>query len=141
MTKEEMEEIILDTRARVARLENVAINDTKRAAPEVASDRELDSMYGDPEVRKDPPLWVKAGGQLYAGSKMSETTPLYLDALASFFDWKATKDLEKKTEEGDKYARYSKRDASRARGWAKRLREGWKAPSMPSTDDDGSLPF
>jgi len=97
----------------------------------IASDSELDSQYGDPEVRKDPPKW---DGAIYAGHRYSQTTPEYLDSLAGFFDWKAGKYDEAanaapgtpEAEAKVKYARYARKDAARARGWAKRLRAGWK---------------
>lgn len=109
----------------------------KGAAPSggVASDEELDGQYGDPQVRKDPTRWK---GQSYVGCNFSCTAPDYLEALASLFDWKAGKDKEKaadaskpteEREKAAKYARYSETDARRARGWAKRLRDGWKAPN------------
>lgn len=111
----------------------------------IAPDSDLDGQWGDPDVRKDPPRW---NGPSYAGRRYSQCPPEYLDVLASLFDWKAGKDDEKGTDEGKKYAGYARKDAARARGWAKRLRDGWVAPSRTSTFDavattnpDDEIPF
>jgi len=88
--------------------------------PHIADDAELDSQYGDPEVRKDPPRWK---GASYVSRPFSECPADYLDMLASFRDWQADKDSEKGTEDGDKYAKYGRKDAARARGWAQRNRK------------------
>lgn len=115
----------------------------------VASDRDLDGQYGDPEVkRKDPPRW---DGPSFVGRRYSECPPDYLDCLVGFLEWKAGKDSEKGTDEGNKYAKYARTDAARARGWAKRKRAGWKpaptsnaalfgddGPAQPADDD---IPF
>jgi hypothetical protein len=89
----------------------------------IAPDSDLDSQWGDPEVRKDSPQWLKMGGESYVGRRFSECPPDYLEALASFFDWKAGKDEAEGTPEKLKYAGYARKDAARARGWAKRDRE------------------
>jgi hypothetical protein len=134
----------------------------------VASDYDLDSEYGDPAVRKNPSRWTGAD---FAGCKMSECPPEYLDAVASLFDWMADKDdeagrngetyLSKKTGQPvAKSGAFKRKDAARARGWAKRKRDGWAAPAMnqrqaaPANatqpkddyadnygDDDTGLPF
>jgi hypothetical protein len=90
---------------------------TSAASTEVASDTDLDSPHGDPEVRRDPPRW---DGPSFKGRHFSQTSPEYLDDLAGFLDWRASKE----EEEPDKkqYAKYSRLDAKRARGWAARLR-------------------
>jgi hypothetical protein len=108
----------------------------------IADAAELDSQYGNPDVRKDPPLWSKAGGASYVGRKFNECPAEFLDALASFFDWKVSKDIAKNTPDGDKYAGYGRKDAARARGWAKRIRDGYQAPKPEAfADGDDNLPF
>jgi hypothetical protein len=99
---------------------------------ECASEQDLDGQYGDPELKKDPPRWK---GQRYAPCRMSDTCPEYLDELASFYDWQAGKDDEagKTAGNGKPSSSYKRRDAARARGWAKRLRAGWK-PAKPADD-------
>lgn len=98
---------------------------------EIASDRELDSATGDEEVKKDPKRWK---GESYAGKKMSETTPEYLDAVADFNRWAAgmseAKAREKEragesvaAEKERSNAGYRRRSARLAAGWAKRLRQ------------------
>ena len=81
----------------------------------VAGDGELDSQYGDPVVRKDPPRWK---GTSYVGTAYSACPADYLLSLAGFLDWCSNK--EAATPGKEKYAAYSAKDAARARGWAKR---------------------
>jgi hypothetical protein len=63
---------------------------------------------------------------------MSECPPAYLDLVASRLDYFAAK------EEDAKKARYNRLDASRARGWAARLRNGWK-PAQRESEPFGGL--
>lgn len=117
---------------------------------QVADAADLDGKFGDPEIRKDPPLWIKDGGASFQGKRYSDCPPDYLDKLAGFFDWQAGKDEEqgktytdKKTGEEKPSAPLKRRDAARARGWAERKRAGWKAPAAAfgdaaATDD---IPF
>ena len=105
------------------------------AASAVADDYDLDGQWGDPEIRKDSPQWLKKGGASYVGRKFSECPSDYLLALATFFDWKASKDEAEGTPEKLKYAGYSRKDAGRARGWAKRNLEN------PPKVDSPDVPF
>src|ERR1044072_4744523 len=91
----------------------------------VADDRELDSAYGDPVVRKDPSskYWE---GPSYSGVKLSECPPDYLDAFAKYKDACAYANEQEGKPEKAKYATYDRRDAARARGWAARKRAGWR---------------
>lgn len=105
---------------------------------QVASDQDLDGRYGDGEIKKDPPRWK---GDSHVGRRMSECDPAFLDVFADFKAWAADRDEEKAaTLDGDeaekkrKYAHFGRLDASRARGWAARLRSGWKSPNAPSPD-------
>lgn len=123
----------------------------------IASDRELDSQYGDPEIKMvDPRDW---SGDSMKGRHMSECPPEYLDIMADRFDYFTEKaegdisgeddpDVVKKLKDKIKY---NNKDSARARGWAKRLRGGWTPPveepisapphdgAAPLTDDD--IPF
>jgi hypothetical protein len=92
------------------------------SAPAVADAADLDSKYGDPEVKRDPPRW---SGAAFAPCRMSECSPEYLDCLASFCEWCADKARE---ERDAKKEAYKRRDAARARGWAMRIRAGWRRP-------------
>jgi hypothetical protein len=81
---------------------------------------DLDGKYGDPTVRaKDPRDWT---GDSQLGKPFSECPPAYLDLVADRLDYFCT------TEDDPKKLKYQQLDAARARGWAKRLRGGWKAP-------------
>lgn len=122
-----------------------------KAGGDVASDRDLDSEHGDPSITKDPPRW---SGQSYVGYRFSETSPEYLDCLASFKDWQA--DMDEKNNKVDGKGRptapYRRKDAARARGWAARLKRNGPVPRsggpsgariVPSDHHDGmdDLPF
>lgn len=105
---------------------------------QVAGDRELDSEWGNPSVRKDPKRWV---GDSFAGCRLSECPPAYLDQLADLYDWMGDKDEEEnKLHKGKPTAPYKRRDAARCRGWAKRLREGWKPPVGSAGGGDDQSP-
>jgi hypothetical protein len=106
------------------------------AGPTVAPEAELDSRYGDEEIRKDPKRW---SGDSYAGKRMSETEPEYLDCLAEFSEWAAEMSEAKAQEKAQTEpvaaakertsSRYRRATARRARGWAARLRGGWTPPA------------
>ena len=93
-----------------------------------ASDNDLDGEHGNPTVRKDPKGW---SGDSFVGASFSECPPEYLDALAKYLaglgHWmeeeavrKEAADERAKLQRG---ARFKRMDASRAAGWARRLRE------------------
>ncbi len=100
----------------------------------VATDYEMSGQYGDPILKKHPPRWTGPAGE-FVGKRFSQCSPDVLDVVAGFNDWKA--DKEAATAGKEKYAAYSRKDAARARGWAKRLREGWKAPPEPESSFAG----
>jgi hypothetical protein len=115
--------------------------------PEIASDADLDSQWGDPIVRtKDPRDWSK---ESQLGKPFSECPAEYLDLVASRLDFFAEKaEAENTLTTGGKpVAPYNRRDAARARGWAARIRHGYKpqeqaaagfpsdAPSMVGEDE------
>lgn len=104
-------------------------------APAVASDRDLDSQHGDPEIKaRDPRDWT---GPTMKGRKFSQCPAEYLDMVAERLDYFCSQNAGA-TEEDQKKLRYQRLDASRARGWAKRIRAGWKpaAPADGWGDDD-----
>lgn len=96
----------------------------------VASDRDLDGNKGDPTIKYDPKKWE---GKSYAGYRFSETAPEYLDAMATYLSscaYMAQKDPDEKKRAN---AKWKALDASRARGWAERLRAGWGGgPAAPA---------
>ncbi len=116
----------------------------RRAAangPAVADDKDLDGPRGDEELRFTPRDWT---GEPCKGRRMSECEAELLDMLAASFDYFAKKNDEKglKDDKGRPKSFYDKRSASRARGWAKRLRDGWKRPAPAALDnDDAADPF
>ena len=104
----------------------------------IASDRDLDSEWGNPivDLKKDPRDWT---GESFIGRRMNECPPEYLDMVANLFDWMADRD----EAAGKTYvpksgknqgvptptAQFKRKDASRARGWAARARNGQAAPA------------
>jgi hypothetical protein len=105
------------------------------SSPAIAPDRDLDSQYGDEEIKgKDPRDW---SGESMKGRRMSECPPEYLDMIAERYDYFAQKnDAEgKKDDRGRPKSNYDRRSAARARGWAARLRAGWKPPAPTPLDE------
>ena len=96
----------------------------RKIAPAVADAADLDSKYGDPLVHFTPRDYT---GPSMKGLRMSQCEPDGLIQLASAFDYFAEKaDAENELYKGKPVAPYKRKDAARARGWAARLRAGWK---------------
>ena len=97
----------------------------RSAASAPAGERvDLDGPHGDPVVKaKDPRDWT---GDPMKGRHFSECPADYLDMLADRFDYFAGQ------EEDARKAKYNRLDASRARGWAQRKREGYVPPQRDS---------
>lgn len=104
----------------LARQRSTQARGTQKA---VASDRDLDGKWGDPEVKFMPRDW---SGASYKGCRMSECPAELLDMLAETFDYFAEKAEQKdeRTDKGKPVADYKRNDAARARGWAARARAG-----------------
>lgn len=88
----------------------------------IAPDSDLDGKHGDPTIKFDPreKYWT---GASCVGLRYSECPEEYLLAMAKYQD--ACAYMKRKDGNEDK-AKYNERDAARARGWAKRLRSGWR---------------
>lgn len=104
---------------------------------EVATDEDLDSQWGNPEIRFDPKRWT---GDSYVGKRMSECPPEYLRSLAGLLDWQARK----RDEAGDRgevdakgkiqTGHWKRKDAARARGWAARAEASAHRPPPGAGD-------
>jgi ribosomal protein S21 len=111
--------------------ELLTLSKTKRAATpqpaaQTATDADLDSTHGDPIVKFMPRDWT---GDEFRQQPFSATTPEFLDMLADSYDYFARKNEEDSSnQESKKKTFYDKLNAKRARGWAARLRAGWKSP-------------
>jgi hypothetical protein len=109
------------------------------APPAVASDRDLDSKYGDPVLKFVPRDWR---GDDYKGSRYSMCPPELLDLVADTNDYFArqAEAKDERTSSGKPVAPYKRLDAARARGWAARLRSGRPVSAPPPApgfaDDD-----
>ncbi len=116
--------------ATLKRIEKALTSSALPAGGAVASDRDLDSQYGDPKVGFVPRDWK---GASFKGRTFSACPAEFLDMLAETLDYLAGKAAEKNetTAAGKPVAEYKRKDAARARGWAKRIREG-KAPGAPN---------
>jgi hypothetical protein len=90
------------------------------AAPADEPVADLDSEYGDPEVRRDPPRWK---GESMVGKHYSECSPEYLGELAGFKRWCASRDDEQQAVDakGRPKSYWARLDAARAAGWAARI--------------------
>ncbi len=129
-------EIILILRSIDASLKTLvaqASSQPQPPQPDVASDADLDGQYGDPVVKaRDPREW---SGETQVGKRFSECPSAYLDMVAARLDYFSSKLGD--TEDDRKKRLYNTRDAARARGWAKRIRAGYKPPaSHPAVHPD-----
>lgn len=97
----------------------------------VADDADLDGKYGDARIKYGlKAKYWKEQPDPFIGKTWSRCTPEYLDAAAKYLDgWAFV--LRKQGDE--KKAGYKELDASRCRGWARRIRGGWKPPPEPES--------
>lgn len=102
---------------------------TPAAAKEIASDRDLDSKYGDPVIKFNPRDW---SGDSFKGCRMSQCPAPFLELLAETFDYFADKAEQnnEQTDKGKPVAGCKRKDAARARGWAKRNRAVHPTPTQ-----------
>lgn len=89
----------------------------------VASDRDLDGKWGNPVLKFMPRDWT---GPTFKGRTFSECPADLLDLVAGTFDYFAQQAEQKneRANNGKPKAEYNRADAARARGWAKRIRDG-----------------
>lgn len=109
------------------------------AGGEIADDADLDGKYGDPIARFRPRDWH---GDDFKGCNFSQCSPEFLDQVAASLDYFASRaeKNDEKTSSGKPLAPFNRRDAARARGWAKRIRAGWKAAGVAEQAPlDGAL--
>ena len=114
------------------------VQQAKAAQPKaIASDHDLDSKYGDPIVKFMPRDWADAP---FKGYHFSECPAELLDLLAETLDYFAGQSEAKNelTNAGKPVAPYKRADAARARGWAKRVRNG--GGRAASAQVDGTAP-
>jgi hypothetical protein len=108
----------------------------------VASDRDLGGKYGDPVLKFSPRDWT---GPNYKDCTFSQCPADLLEMVAETFDYVARQAEEKNelTANGKPTAPYKRANAARARGWAKRKREGWIAPAVAAPGDviDADVPL
>lgn len=113
-----------------ALLSQIAEHQAKATAPaaaapvrhdEVASDDDLDGPYGDVVVKFPPKDW---DGPDYTGQPLSKTDAKFCRRMAGFWSWQAEKDEAGTDEKKAANAKYKRKDAARARGWAKRHESG-----------------
>jgi len=102
-----------DLRDRVAYLES--------ASGLFASDSDLDSQYGDEQIRFSPKSFR---GPDYTGKRMSQCSPEFLEALAEAMTYAANNPKPDKL----KYVAGNRRSAARARTHARRIRSGVVPP-------------
>ncbi len=113
----------------------IALSDGGSGASPIADDADLDGQYGNAEVKFDlkEKYWK---GESFRGKRWSECSAEYLDATAEYLTVYARVLREKDNDE--KKASYKDKDAARCRGWARRIRNGYKAPNArPQTAQGG----
>lgn len=110
-----------------AKVDQVLKTMLAQSGGDVADDRDLDSEWGDPTIKFDMPDKDWQGPSM-AGKRFSQCSVEWLDAKAksdaSYAEY--LRGPKKGTDEDLKKAAYRDKDAARARGWAKRLRGGWR---------------
>ena len=122
--------VLMDIDATLKALLALSKARTAKAHPLVASDADLDGQYGDLVIKaKDPRDW---SGETMVGRHLSECPADYLSILADRYDFFA------QGETDPKKARYNALDAARCRGWAARIRSGWKPPQSSLPVDEGA---
>jgi hypothetical protein len=140
------EDVLTEILATVKRIEaslskSKASASASKAEGDVATDADLDGKYGDEEIRRDPSAkyWE---GESQVSRRMSECPADYLDAYAKYKNARAFMNEKEGKEDKAKYVGYDRKSAARARGWAQRIRSGYKAPERaPVGDDGGDVPF
>lgn len=102
----------------------------------IADDSDLDGEWGNPTIKYDPRerYW---SGPSFVGYHYSETAPDYLDAMAKYLEAVAYMSAKDADEKSQKRAKYSAKDAARARGWAARLRVRGEPNAMPAPAQGG----
>lgn len=106
-----------------ASMKELVVKRRATAPKEIASDRDLDGRFGNPELKFNPRDW---NGASFKGRRFSECPPDLLDMVANTFDWFADQADQKneRTNKGEPVSKYKRADAARARGWAQRIRTG-----------------
>lgn len=95
-------------------------------SPQIDPPVNLDSERGDFAVKaKDPRDWT---GPPMTGRKLSECPATYLDLLAERYDFFNQKETDPQKR------KYNTLDAARARGWAARIRAGYKSTEAPAAE-------
>lgn len=138
--------------AALARIESKvdALTKAKAAAPAqaastgaVADAYDLDSQYGDEEIKKMPSQKYWQGDD-FSGHRMTETSPEFLDAFARYKDACAYMTEKSGDQAKAKYVGYDRKSAARARGWAQRMRDGKVQRverSAPVDSGEDQIPF
>lgn len=95
----------------------------------IASATDLDGKYGNPKVRCNPTDWKGAPRK---GHLLNRCEPEFLDLYSEMLEFFAQKAdaAGEKASGGKPKSFYDRADAARARGWAKRLRDGWQPPQQ-----------
>jgi len=129
------EEILRLLKSIDASLKALVAQSAQAGGKGIADDRDLESQHGNPVVKFHPRDWI---GPPCKGRKFSECPPDFLDMLAETFDYFAGKAEEagEQTSTGKPVAPYKRKDAARARGWAKRIREGRHVPASTERDPE-----
>lgn len=113
-----------------------------------ATSVDIDGLYGDPEIRKDP-KYINGKpykGPSFVGRKYSQCPSDYLIGVAMFLEWTVGQDKDKgedarKSDKGVFYWTYNEKDALKARAWAKRNEGKTFAVAESSSVETEEVPF
>ena len=139
----ELKEEVRAIDVRVKLLEEYKDGKTYNVTP--FTDDQLDGQYGNSRIFKDPPEWVKKGGESFQNLYLNQAPPEYLDILAKYLIWLSGSNEKQANdpvladrwggkEKLMKRAKYQRLDAAKAMGWARRKRGGWTL--SPEEDRD-----
>jgi len=105
---------------------------------DVATDRELDTKYGDPKVAFVPSDFK--GGSVAKGQSFSRCPPEFLDLFADIYAGFARKNdaLGNKDAKGRPKGDWDRKTTNLARGWARRIRAGWTPPPAAAAPSFGA---
>ncbi len=137
-----LESIDLTLKSLLARSSAAPTQRRDSGVVDIADDKDLDGIHGNPELRFSPRGWT---GPSYKGKRFSECPPELLVLVAESLDYFGRKAEEKGelTTSGKPIAGFKRLDSARARGWMQRLKNGWKPQAPPPmsaewSDDAGS---
>lgn len=117
----------------------------KKEPIQPADDAMLDSEYGNPKINYGLKERYWAQPDPHVGRSYSQCPIAYLKKVAEYKESCVEFYEDQNTQESLKKARYARKDAACAYGWARRIAAGWKPPQQDTSDaafaGDDDIPF